>query len=148
MHVITMLASPAKSYISSGPPFLSTISSTSAHWNVLVKWNRTESIYTRCCSLPNGNVSDDQFLLVARTFTPKGLSLWQLQRQWLQILGQGPTQYNYRNGYFPMQSRPKKQQCRHHEHTVLPNNVSPTGMPRSLRFTAVSMSFCKVNAQC
>jgi hypothetical protein len=26
-------------------------------------------------SLPHGNVSDDQFLLVARTFTPNGLSL-------------------------------------------------------------------------
>ena len=25
--------------------------------------------------LPDGNVSDDQFLLVARIFTPKGLSL-------------------------------------------------------------------------
>jgi len=82
MHVITMLASPANSYISSGPPFLSTSSPTSALECFLSRWRRTETIYKshdveemEQWSLPDGNVSDDQFLLVARIFTPNGLSL-------------------------------------------------------------------------
>jgi hypothetical protein len=46
------------------------------------RWSRPETIYKghdveemEQWSLPDGNVSDDQFLLVARIFTPKGLSL-------------------------------------------------------------------------
>jgi hypothetical protein len=29
-------------------------------------------------------------------------------------------------------------------HTILPNNVSPVGLPRSFRLMAVSINFCKV----
>lgn len=121
MHAITMLASPANSYISSGPPFLSTSSSTSALECFLSRSSRTGTIYKGHDAeemeqriLQDGNVSDDQFLLVARIFTPKGLSLLATSMPMapnprIRIYTAHQEKNNYMNGIFPTQSISKMQ---------------------------------------
>jgi hypothetical protein len=77
-HVMTMSASPASSYISSGTPFLSTSPSISAQGMLQMTegaCNEFTYRHDNQYGLPHGNEPGDQFLLVARIFTPNGFNL-------------------------------------------------------------------------